>query len=135
MDLTESELEDWGERFGRAIVPPLVVTLAGDLGAGKTTLAKAICRGAGVEDQVLSPTYALVHEHQGARFPIYHLDLYRLVAPADVINIGWYDILATESLVIVEWPERAADAIPAGAFRIELEHIAGNLERRRLSAI
>ncbi len=131
-DLTEGELNDWGEQFGRVILAPLVVTLAGDLGAGKTTLAKAICRGAGVEGEVLSPTYALVHEYQGARFPVYHLDLFRLAEPADVINIGWFDILATESLVIVEWPERGAETIPADAVRIELRHIAGNLERRRL---
>ncbi len=132
--LTERELNDWGERFGLAISVPLVVTLAGDLGAGKTTLAKAICRGAGVEDEVLSPTYALVHEYHGARFPVYHLDLYRLAGPSDMTNLGWDDILGTESLVIVEWPERGAGVIPADAVKIELGHIPGDLERRLLLA-
>lgn len=132
--LTERELNDWGERFGLSTSAPLVVTLAGDLGAGKTTLARAICRGAGVEDDVLSPTYALVHEYQGARFPVYHLDLYRLAAPSDMVNIAWDDILGTESLVIVEWPERGAGVIPADAVKLELEHIPGDQERRLLLA-
>ncbi|MBC7789587.1 MAG: tRNA (adenosine(37)-N6)-threonylcarbamoyltransferase complex ATPase subunit type 1 TsaE [Anaerolineae bacterium] len=132
--LTERELNDWGERFGLAVSAPLVVTLSGDLGAGKTTLAKAICRGAGVEDQVLSPTYALVHEYHGARFPVYHLDLYRLEKASEMTGIGWDDILATESLVLVEWPERASRFIPPGAVKIQLEHMPGDLERRLLLA-
>ena len=132
--LTEGELNDWGERFGLAVATPLVVTLSGDLGAGKTTLAKAICRGAGVKDEVLSPTYALVHEYQAERLPVYHLDLYRLARPSDVAGIGWDDILGTESLVIIEWPERAAGVIPADAVRIELGYVAGDPERRLLLA-
>ena len=132
--LTERELSDWGERFGRAISAPLVVTLSGELGAGKTTLAKAICRGAGVENEVLSPTYALVHEYQGSRFPVYHLDLFRLTGSSDLASLGWDDILRTKSLVIVEWPERCAGAIPPDAVKIELGHVAGDLERRLLLA-
>src|SRR5688500_14350644 len=80
--LTETELVKWGESFGRAARAPLLVTIRGDLGAGKTTLAQAICRGLGVLDEVTSPTYALVHQYAG-RAPVYHLDLYRLAGPAD----------------------------------------------------
>ena len=61
--LTENELIDWGRRLGRQITPPLVVTLDGDLGSGKTTLARAICEGFGVQDDVTSPTFAFVHEY------------------------------------------------------------------------
>ncbi|MEO6331442.1 MAG: tRNA (adenosine(37)-N6)-threonylcarbamoyltransferase complex ATPase subunit type 1 TsaE, partial [Gemmatimonadaceae bacterium] len=60
--LDESELRQWGIRFGQATEAPLIVTLSGELGAGKTTLAQAICSGYGVTDAVTSPTYALVHE-------------------------------------------------------------------------
>src|SRR5436190_2182200 len=91
--LTESELIDWGERFGRAARPPLVVTLSGDLGSGKTTLAQAICRGYGVPNEVTSPTFTLVHEFAGTRSPVYHLDLYRLRGPDDPPNLGWDEIL------------------------------------------
>ena len=91
--LTESELIDWGERFGRAARPPLVVTLSGDLGSGKTTLAQAICRGYGVPNDVTSPTFTLVHEYAGVRSVVYHLDLYRLRGPEELANLGWEDIL------------------------------------------
>ena len=72
--LTRDELVAWGEAFGRAARAPLVVTLAGDLGSGKTTLAQAICRGFGVTEDVTSPTYALVHEYASPRGRVYHLD-------------------------------------------------------------
>jgi tRNA threonylcarbamoyladenosine biosynthesis protein TsaE len=62
LKLTEAELSQWGEDLGRASTAPLVVTLTGELGVGKTTLARAICRGYGVSEEITSPTYALVHE-------------------------------------------------------------------------
>lgn len=132
--MAERELSEWGEQLGRSLSPPLVIALYGDLGAGKTTLAKAICRGAGVTGEVLSPTYALVHQYAGDRFPIYHLDLYRLSGPADLANLGWHDILRGDSVVIIEWPERAGDALPKDAVRIELEHLTGDPEQRLVMA-
>ena len=131
--LTIEELTAWGERFGRTARAPLVVTLAGDLGAGKTTLAKAICRGYGVTEPVTSPTFALVHRYDAARSPVYHLDLYRLRGPDELTNIGWDEIVASQSLVLVEWPERAAGALPAHV-AIDLEHAAGDESRRILLA-
>jgi len=132
--VTERELDDWGERFGRAARPPLVVAIAGDLGAGKTTLVRAICRGYGVRDEVTSPTYALVHEYQGARGPVYHVDLYRLGSPGELTSIGWYDIISSNALVLVEWPERAGDLLPASAVPIELEYLPEDPGRRLLLA-
>ena len=132
--LTEPELVHWGEAFGRAARAPLVVTLAGDLGAGKTTLARAICRGYGVADAVTSPTYALVHEYASPRGPVYHLDLYRLERPAELDALGWDEIVAAHALVLVEWPGRAGDRLPAGAVPIDLEHLPGDDARRLLLA-
>ena len=132
--LTEPELVAWGERFGRAARPPLVVGISGDLGAGKTTLVRAICRGAGVESEVTSPTFALVHQYEGKQFPIYHLDLYRLESPDEMTNVGWDDIVSAEALVLVEWPERAGTRMPSDAVPIELEHLTGDPERRLLMA-
>lgn len=132
--LTIAELVDWGERFGRAARAPLVVTLAGDLGAGKTTLAQAICRGYGVAEPVTSPTYAIVHEYQAPASPVYHLDLYRLERPDELTNVGWDEIVAARALVLVEWPERAAGALPRDAVPIDLEHVPGDPVRRLLLA-
>lgn len=132
--MTRPELVAWGESFGRAASPPLIVTLAGDLGAGKTTLAQAICAGYGVTEPVTSPTFALVHRYQAPKSPVYHLDLYRVQRPSELVNIGWDEIAMAHALVIVEWPERAADFIPAGHVPIELEHVPADPERRVLLA-
>ena len=131
--LTEPELIAWGEAFGRAAQPPLLVTLRGDLGAGKTTLVQAVCRGLGVQEEVTSPTYAIVHQYSG-RTPVYHLDLYRLAGPAELTNIGWDDIMESGAVVLVEWPERAGSAIPRNHIPLALEHVAGAPDRRILLA-
>ena len=132
--LTEPELVAWGEQFGRAARPPLVVGLTGDLGAGKTTLVRAICRGYGVQDEVTSPTFALVHEYEAPLSPVFHLDLYRLERESELANVGWDDVLSSGGLVLVEWPERAGALMPADAVPIELEHLAGDPGRRLLLA-
>jgi tRNA threonylcarbamoyladenosine biosynthesis protein TsaE len=132
--MTRAELIAWGESFGRAASPPLLVTLAGDLGAGKTTMAQAICAGYGVTEPVTSPTFALVHRYAAPKSPVYHLDLYRIERPSELVNIGWDEIAMSHALVIVEWPERAADFIPAGHVPIELEHLPADPDRRLLLA-
>lgn len=132
--LTEAELVAWGEAFGRSAHAPLVVTLAGDLGAGKTTLAQAVCRGYGVTEAVTSPTYALVHTHASPRGPVYHLDLYRLESPAELDNVGWDEIVGAHALVLVEWPTRAGDRLPRGTVSLDLEHLPGDDGRRLLLA-
>jgi len=132
--MTRGELVAWGEAFGRAATPPLVVALAGDLGAGKTTLAQAICAGYGVTGPVTSPTFAIVHRYEAPRSPAYHLDLYRLDRPSELVNVGWDEIAMSHALVIVEWPERAGDLMPADHVPISLEHVPGDSDRRILLA-
>lgn len=132
--LTESELVDWGVRFGRAARPPLTVTLQGELGTGKTTLVKAICRGYGVHDEVTSPTFTLVHEYHGTLSPVYHLDLYRLRGPDELQNLGWDEVLAEDALRLIEWPERAGGRIPTDHVPILLQHLPDDPGRRLLYA-
>ena len=132
--LTEPELRAWGERLGRAATVPLVIALSGELGAGKTTLAQAICRGAGVRESVTSPTFALVQRYQGARAPVYHIDLYRLESARELVNLGWDDVLRDDALVLIEWPERADGHIPDDTLHIEIEHHPTDPTRRLLLA-
>lgn len=132
--LDESELVDWGERFGRIAQPPLVVTITGDLGAGKTTLAKAICHGYGATDEVTSPTFTLVHQYAAMRSTVYHLDLYRLRSPDELTNIGWDEILSQDALVLIEWPERAGNLLPHAHVPISLQHLPDHPDRRLLYA-
>ncbi len=131
--LDEDELRQWGIRFGQAAVAPLVVTLNGDLGAGKTTLAQAICAGYGVSDAVTSPTYALVQEYLSPRSVVYHIDLYRLESEKQLTNIGWDEIVSGNGLVIIEWPERAGKRLPPHV-PIALEYEPGDPTRRILLA-
>lgn len=132
--LTEAELVDWGVRFGRQLGPGVVVAMSGDLGAGKTTLARAICEGYGVQDDVTSPTFSLVHEYRSSRSPVLHVDLYRLSSPAELRNLGWDELFSGTSLVLVEWPERAAGALPSDHIPIELRHVPDDPDRRVLYA-
>ena len=134
LNLTEREMIDWGRDLGEAIVPPLVISLSGDLGAGKTNLAQAICSCYGVDEPVTSPTYALVHRYDAEKSPVYHVDLYRLDDETQLTNIGWDDLLSERAVVIVEWPERAGDRMPADHLHIDLGHLREDESRRVLMA-
>ncbi|MGI8402949.1 MAG: tRNA (adenosine(37)-N6)-threonylcarbamoyltransferase complex ATPase subunit type 1 TsaE [Gemmatimonadaceae bacterium] len=134
LKLTEKELRDWGQSLGRALTPPVLITLTGDLGVGKTTLAQAICRGYGVKDEITSPTYALVHEYVGARSTVYHIDLYRLDSPDQLTNIGWDEIVASRSVILVEWPERAGSRLPEDHLPIDIDYVPDDPSRRILLA-
>jgi len=121
-----------GEQWGRAAQAGWVIGLSGDLGAGKTQLVKGIARGLGVAARVQSPTFALVHEYQGGRLPLAHLDLYRLETTEQIRGAGLEEyFLRPPGVVVVEWcerwPEFAAGRSPSSA--------AGNGARLRLVRI
>jgi tRNA threonylcarbamoyladenosine biosynthesis protein TsaE len=122
LPLSEAELEAWGERIGREAQPPLLLALRGDLGAGKTTLARAVARGAGVEGPIPSPTYNLLFRYVTPReVVIVHLDLYRIESPDEVWELGWGDLPAEDELVLVEWPERAEALLPTPRWEVRLD--------------
>jgi tRNA threonylcarbamoyladenosine biosynthesis protein TsaE len=132
--VTLTELVAWGEALGRAMQPPLVVALSGPLGAGKTVLVQAICRGYGVIDSVTSPTFGLVHEYAAPRSPVYHIDLYRISGPDELAALAWDEIMSAQALILVEWAERAQGRLPAGHVPLDLEYVSGDDERRYLLA-
>lgn len=132
--MNEAELRDWGRRFGRSAHAPLLVTLSGELGAGKTTLVQSICEGYGVAGEVTSPTYALVQEYDAPRSTVYHLDLYRLERPDQLDALAWDEVLSARALVLVEWAERAGERLPAGRVTLSLQHLPGDPDRRLLYA-
>ena len=112
-----------GVEIAGRLKPPSVVMLIGDLGAGKTTLAKGIVEGLGAapSDDVLSPTFSLVHEYEGHP-KVYHLDLYRLDTVPELETLGLEDIWDQEAIVIIEWGERFESQLPGGRLEIHLEH-------------
>lgn len=127
-------LEAWGRAVGAALPRPAVITLEGDLGAGKTTLARALCAGLGVDDlgAVTSPTFSLVQQYAAPAGPVVHVDLYRLRTDAELDALGWDELVATAPVLLVEWPERAAHTLPVGSIGITLQHDPGDPERRIL---
>jgi ATPase, YjeE family len=132
--LDEAELRAWGVDLGVECKPPLVISLTGDLGAGKTTLAQSICAGYGVEESVTSPTYSLVHRYDAPKSVVVHIDLYRLDNESQLTNIGWDEIMSEHALVIIEWPERAGNRMPADHLHIDLEYAPDDPSRRVLLA-
>lgn len=120
-----------GEHLAACVRPGLLVTLRGELGAGKTTLTKGlIATVAGLEpDDVLSPTFNLVLEYDEGPFPLRHLDAYRLADGEALVDLGFLDWLADgDGLIVLEWPERVPDALPEDRLELALEHDQG---RRR----
>ena len=133
-ELDEAELVAWGERIGRTARTPLILALDGELGAGKSTLARAVARGAGVTGEIPSPTYNLLFVYEGADGRrIHHLDLYRLERQDAVWELGWADLGAPGDVVLIEWAENAAGVLPAPRWEVTLEDAAGGV-RRRVSA-
>lgn len=115
-----AETQALGEQWGRTASAGLIIGLSGDLGAGKTQLTKGIARGLGINDKILSPTFALVNEYRSGRLPMFHLDLYRLDTREQIIAAGLESYLTKPNgVAIVEWIERWLDSntIPGAKFR------------------
>ena len=105
--------------------PGAVLLLSGDLGAGKTAFVRGLAQGLGIDPgDVTSPTFTLVHEYQGGRLPLVHVDLYRLDR-ADLDEIGFDADLAERGVIAVEWPERLARAIP-GSITVRIRDTGGD---------
>ena len=101
-----TETEALGEGWGRSAESGLVIGLSGDLGAGKTQLVKGLARGLGIKSRVHSPTFTLVNEYSGGRLRLFHLDLYRLDSPEQIIAAGLEEYLPPDGVAVIEWAER-----------------------------
>jgi tRNA threonylcarbamoyladenosine biosynthesis protein TsaE len=122
---SEAETIALGERLGRKLKPGALVLLRGELGAGKTTLARGLARGAGYKGRVSSPTFALAHVYRGKRLTVHHLDLYRVARGQDS-ELGLDELLADpRGAVVVEWPDAAGGAWPKDRLEVTLSHVPG----------
>jgi len=118
----EAATEHLGTVLARVVKPGWTVYLQGDLGAGKTTLARALLRALGHQGKVKSPTYTLIEPYELPGLTVYHLDLYRLGEPAELEYIGLRDLLSSSTLLLVEWPERGQAYLPAAELSVSLQH-------------
>lgn len=122
-----------GAAIAPLVRPGLVVTLSGELGAGKTTLVRGLLRALGHAGRVKSPTYALVEVYEVLRLDFYHFDFYRFQDPREWIEAGFRDVFNGRNVCLIEWPERASGLLPPPDLEITLA-ISGTGRLATLSA-
>ena len=123
-----------GRELARQMRPPLLALLVGNLGMGKTTLAKGIVSelGAAAEEEITSPSFTLIHEYGRGKVPVFHVDLYRLESPREIGTLGLEDIFdeAEPAVVLVEWGEKLREVLPGPRWEIHLADLGE--DRRRI---
>lgn len=114
------QTERLGERLGRIVEPGAVITLDGDLGAGKTTFVRGLARGMGLAEEVVtSPTFTLIHEYEGD-VPLYHCDAYRLDVPEEFFGLGIEEYLSGDGVCVIEWGSKVESELPPERLQIVL---------------
>lgn len=110
-----------GVELGQNAIPGDVITLIGDLGVGKTILAKGMAKGLGIEEDVSSPTFTIVQEYHEGRIPLYHFDVYRIEEPEEMEAIGYEEYFFGDGVCLVEWADLISEIIPSGHTRVTVE--------------
>jgi len=132
---SEQQTMRLGVRLGELLQPGDFICLKGDLGSGKTMLARGVGRGWGTAIRVTSPTYVLINQYPRMHDDriLYHIDCYRLESEMDVVTAGIEDVLLADGAFMIEWPERITKLLPPDRLWIELGHV--NETRRKLRFI
>ena len=130
---TAAATAEFGATLARALHGGLVIYLRGELGAGKTTLARGILQAMGVTERIKSPTYTLVEPYNLSKLYLYHFDFYRLRHPDEWLDAGFREHFNAESLCLVEWPEKAGAQLPPADLTVDLG-VDGDTRSMTLSA-
>ena len=117
---SEQETESLGAKLAAKLFPGAFLALWGDLGAGKTALCRGIGKALGVQ-QVMSPTFTIVQEHQCNAFTLFHFDVYRLSSGDELYDIGYEDYLARQGIIVMEWPGNVEEALPKERLDIRIQ--------------
>lgn len=121
------ETEDIAKRFAQKLHGTEVIALYGDLGAGKTCFVRGLCYGLGIDDNVSSPTFAIINEYSGI-FNVYHFDMYRITSEEDLYSSGFFDYL-DDGIIVTEWSENIEDFLPEGMIKVFIEYGENENER------
>jgi tRNA threonylcarbamoyladenosine biosynthesis protein TsaE len=138
MEVTTHSAEEtvaFGRTLRERLLPPKLVLLRGELGAGKTTLVKGIAEAfeAAHEEDVTSPTFTLVHEYRGPRVTVYHIDLYRIETERELETLGLEDYMDARSVLLIEWGEKFPRFVRDRDVEIALERLGENKRRITIS--
>jgi len=120
--IDEAALNKVAARLAASLRDGGVLYLRGELGAGKTTFARALLGAMGIGPRIKSPTYSLIESYAAGELAVHHLDLYRIADPGELEWLGLADLTAGPHLLLVEWPERAARALPVPDLVVSLAH-------------
>jgi tRNA threonylcarbamoyladenosine biosynthesis protein TsaE len=115
------ETQAVGARLGAGAKPGSVYTLDGELGTGKTVLAKGFAKGLGIDEVVSSPTFTIVQSYEGGRLALHHFDVYRIADPEEMNEIGYEEFFFGDGVCLVEWASQIEELIPEDAIRIQIE--------------
>jgi len=130
--LSEEDTYELGKKLSRELKPGDTISLEGDLGTGKTALAKGIAAGLGIDAPITSPTFTLVNTYEG-RVTLNHFDVYRIDDPEELLAIGWDDYFTGEEINLVEWGDKIEDILPPDTMRIVLERDSKEPNTRYIS--
>ena len=131
-------MSDLGRQLGAALAHsrgPFIVTLGGELGAGKTTLVRGLLQALRIEGAIRSPTYTLVEPYDSGDRAIYHLDLYRVINPSEVEDLGVRDLLQADAVLLIEWAEKGAGALPRPDLHIQISYAPSGGDQARHVAL
>lgn len=117
---SEEETKQIAKDLGSKLMSPIVITLEGDLGAGKTTFTKGLGKGLGVKRVITSPTFTIIKEYTG-RLPLYHIDAYRLEYSEE--NLGIEEYILSDGVTVIEWAQFIDDLIPADKLEIKINYL------------
>lgn len=133
---SSAETKTLGEKIGRKLCGSEVIALIGELGAGKTCLAQGLASGLGINprEYVTSPSFTLINEYQG-RFPLYHIDLFRLQDRGEVEELGCEEYFCGEGVTIIEWAEKAESLLPEEYLGIKLISLSENQRQISLNPL
>ena len=123
------ETENFAAEFAKTVNPGTVIAFEGDLGAGKTCFTSGFAKGMGYLGEVNSPTFAIVNEYLGGRLNIYHFDMYRVEGWDDLYTTGYFEYLEMGGVLMIEWSENIASALPEDTVKVTIETLSEN-ERR-----
>ena len=134
MELTYTlqQIEQTAQAVVNAMKNNQLFAFYGQMGAGKTTLIKAICRQLGVQEEVNSPTFAIVNEYEGTKSTIYHFDFYRINRPEEALDFGLYDYFDSGNPCLMEWPECIEPLLPDDTIKITITVIDNNTRKIKM---
>lgn len=115
-------IDRFADEFSEIIKEQKIIAFKGELGAGKTTLIKALCNKLEVEDVVTSPSFSIVNEYYSKKYgKIFHFDFYRINNEAEILDIGFDDYLYQEAIILMEWPEKIPNLIPKDILLVNIQ--------------